>query len=106
MRGFSLKEHGITVKDILRNASPAVLYEQAILNEVDSKISSSGALLAYSGLKTGRSPKAKHIVKNTNSEKDVWWGNVNAPISQEVFQSNLKCVLEYLNSCQRLYCID
>ena len=65
MRSFSLKEHGITVKDILRNASPAVLYEQAILNEVDSKISSSGALLAYSGLKTGRSPKDKHIVKNT-----------------------------------------
>ena len=106
MSNFSLKKHGITVKDIMRNASPAILYEQAILNEVDSKICSSGALLAYSGLKTGRSPKDKHVVKNTNSEKDVWWGNVNAPITQEVFQANRKCVLEYLNSCQRLYCID
>ena len=106
MSDFSLKRHGITVIDILRNASPAVLYEEAILNEVDSKISSSGALLAYSGLKTGRSPKDKHVVKNTNSEKDVWWGNVNVPISQEVFQANRKCVLEYLNGCQRLYCTD
>ena len=106
MSDFSLKTHGITVTNILRNASPAILYEEAILNELESKISCAGALLAYSGLKTGRSPKDKHVVKNTASEKEVWWGNVNVPITQEVFQTNRNRVTKYLNRCKRLYCTD
>lgn len=38
-----------------------------------SAIASSGALTAYSGAKTGRSPSDKRIVKEESSESDIWY---------------------------------
>ena len=60
---FNLKDHGITVGEIHRNLPPSALYEHAIRYEKDASIAESGALVAYSGVKTGRSPKDKRIVK-------------------------------------------
>jgi len=63
MAPFSLEEHGISVKTVHRNLAPCRLYEEAILKEPETRIAESGALVAYSGAKTGRSPKDKRIVK-------------------------------------------
>jgi len=52
--------------------------------ETGTAITSSGALTAYSGTKTGRSPLDKRIVKEPGSENDIWWGPVNKPMSPEV----------------------
>ena len=52
--------------------------------ETGSAITSTGALTAYSGAKTGRSPLDKRIVKEEGSENDVWWGPVNKPMSPQV----------------------
>jgi phosphoenolpyruvate carboxykinase (ATP) len=41
--------------------------------ETGTAITSSGALTAYSGKKTGRSPLDKRIVKEPTSEKDIWY---------------------------------
>jgi phosphoenolpyruvate carboxykinase (ATP) len=57
MRRIDLSGHGITVADVRRNLSPAELYAEAIRLEPDSAIADSGALIAYSGAKTGRSPQ-------------------------------------------------
>ena len=56
---FDLASHGITVDDIRRNLAPAHLYAEAIREERDCAIADTGALIAYSGAKTGRSPKDK-----------------------------------------------
>src|SRR4051794_12570474 len=77
---FSLQEHDITVLDVRRNLPPSRLYEEAIRHESEARIADSGTLVAYSGLKTGRSPKDKRIVRNSKSENDVWWGPVNVPL--------------------------
>lgn len=66
------------------NPSVAALYEDALVYETGTAITSSGALTAYSGAKTGRSPLDKRIVKEEGSEKNVWWGPVNKPMSPEV----------------------
>ena len=55
MATFSLEQHGISVGTIIRNASPAALYEAALRHERGSAISSTGALVALSGERTGRS---------------------------------------------------
>jgi ATP-dependent phosphoenolpyruvate carboxykinase len=76
MSSFTLKQHEITVSDIHRNLPPSALYEHAILYEKDAHIAENGALVAYSGVKTGRSPKDKRVVKegaSENSENDIWW---------------------------------
>ncbi|KAI8330749.1 phosphoenolpyruvate carboxykinase [ATP], partial [Chlamydoabsidia padenii] len=93
----------VTIK---RNPSVAVLYEEALTYEQGTVISSAGALCAYSGKKTGRSPKDKRIVEEETSKKDIWWGPVNTPISEKVFSINRERAIDYLNTRPRLYVFD
>jgi len=106
MGAFDLKPHGITVKTIRRNLSASKLYEEAIRYEPGTTISSTGALIAYSGEKTGRSPNDKKVVKHPNSEQDVWWGPVNFPLDELTFAINRERAIDYLNTRDRLYCVD
>ena len=62
--------------------------------ETGSAITASGALTAYSGTKTGRSPLDKRIVQEAGSEKEVWWGPVNKPMTPQV-RGLVFCQLEY-----------
>jgi phosphoenolpyruvate carboxykinase (ATP) len=106
MSSFSLSAYGLTVTDVKRNLSPAALYEEAIRFDHGSTISEAGALVAYSGDKTGRSPKDKRVVKDPASEKDIWWGSVNIPLDHHTFEINRERAKDYLNICPRLYCFD
>jgi phosphoenolpyruvate carboxykinase (ATP) len=103
---FSLEACGITVKDIRRNLPPAELYAEAIRDDARAAMSDAGALIAYSGEKTGRSPKDKHIVKSPPSESEVWWGPVNKAIDEATFQINLERAKDYLNTRKKLYVVD
>jgi phosphoenolpyruvate carboxykinase (ATP) len=103
---FNLESYGITVKQVLRNLPPAKLYAEAIREDANCAISDAGALIAYSGEKTGRSPKDKHVVRNPASEQDIWWGPVNVPIDDATFQINLERARDYLNTRQKLYVVD
>ncbi|REK06789.1 MAG: phosphoenolpyruvate carboxykinase (ATP) [Planctomycetota bacterium] len=102
----SLSIPEIHVQDIQRNMVPAKLYQEAIRREPDSAIAASGALIAYSGAKTGRSPSDKRIVRHEDSENDIWWGSINVPIEDPVFRINRERALDYLNTCDRLYVVD
>jgi phosphoenolpyruvate carboxykinase (ATP) len=106
MNSFNLKEHELTVEEVFRNLSPSTLYEHAILYEKDAHIAENGALVAYSGVKTGRSPKDKRVVKQGPSKDEVWWGSVNIPLEPEIFAINRERARDYLNSRERLYCFD
>jgi phosphoenolpyruvate carboxykinase (ATP) len=106
MSTFSLAQNLVSVGDIHRNLPPSSLYEHAIRFEKDASIADNGALVAYSGAKTGRSPKDKRVVKHTDSEKDVWWGPVNIPCEPRTFAINRQRALDYLNTRERLYCFD
>jgi phosphoenolpyruvate carboxykinase (ATP) len=103
---FDLAPHRITVKEVYRNASPAFYYEAALRFEKGSAISSTGALIAYSGAKTGRSPTDKRIVDEADSSKDVWWGSVNIKLEPEIFLINRERAIDYLNTRERLYVVD
>ena len=83
----------------IANPSPAALYEDALVYETGSAITSSGALSAYSGAKTGRSPSDKRIVEEPSSKDNVWWGPVNKPMSPEVSSSGLISLLACLDKC-------
>lgn len=106
MSDFHLHDYDISVRHIGRNLPPSRLYEEAIRHEADSRIAASGALVAYSGSKTGRSPKDKRIVRQPPSEKDIWWGSVNVPLDPHSYAANRERALDYLNTRQRLYCFD
>lgn len=93
-------------RPILRNCSKAVLYEEALKFESGTAIMSSGALAAFSGAKTGRSPKDKRIVDDPSSSADVWWGPVNIKLDDKVFMINRERAIDYLNTRDRLYVVD
>ena len=106
MTSFDLKDHELTAKEVYRNLPPSALYEHAIRYEKNASIAENGALVAYSGTKTGRSPKDKRVVRSPASEKDIWWGNVNIPLDPTAFAINRERARDYLNTCARLYCFD
>ena len=106
MGNFSLEPHQLTVAEVHRNLPASSLYEHAIRYEKDTNIAENGALVAYSGAKTGRSPKDKRVVRHPESEKDVWWGHVNIPCEPQTFAINRQRAIDYLNTRDRLYCVD
>jgi len=106
MNSLDLGQRELNVKEIYRNLPPSVLYEHAIRYEKEATIAENGALVAYSGEKTGRSPKDKRIVKNPASEKDVWWGTTNVPLDPKSYRTVRQRALDYLSVCDRVYCFD
>ncbi len=106
MSNFTLKQYSITVENIIRNATPPVLYQAAIEHEEEAAIADSGALMCRSGEKTGRSPKDKRIVEHPDSKDDVWWGDINMPVDNNTFEINRERAIDYLNTLDHLYVVD
>ncbi|HOE12509.1 MAG TPA: phosphoenolpyruvate carboxykinase (ATP), partial [bacterium] len=102
---FDLLSHGITVKNVDRNPCVPRLYELG-LQEPGCTIADTGALIAYSGAKTGRSPLEKRVVEEELHREDVWWGSINIPISEEGFAINKETAIDFLNSRPHLFCVD
>ncbi|KAI9855307.1 MAG: Protein kinase C-like 1 [Trichoglossum hirsutum] len=92
--------------EIVANPSVPVLYEDALVHESGTAIVTSGALTAYSGAKTGRSPLDKRIVREGSSEKDIWWGPVNKAMRPEIWRINRERAIDYLNTRERIYVVD
>ncbi|WFD32129.1 phosphoenolpyruvate carboxykinase (ATP) [Malassezia sp. CBS 17886] len=90
---------------IKRNSAGAALYEEAIKKE-GAVISSNGALINFSGKKTGRSPKDKRIVYEETSKDDVWWGPVNIKLDEHTFEINRERAIDYLNTREDIYVFD
>ncbi|MEM6853594.1 MAG: phosphoenolpyruvate carboxykinase (ATP) [Planctomycetota bacterium] len=103
---FSLESLGLDAPHVQRNLSPAALYEEALRYENGTSIADSGALIAYSGAKTGRSPQDKRVVKQPGSQDDVWWGPINMDIDDRTFAINRNRAIDYLNTRPRLYVVD
>lgn len=76
-------------------------------------LSSTGALISYSGKSTGRTPKAKRVVVDAKSKDTVWWGDIdnpkkspNMPISEEGWRINYNRGVSYLNTVPQLFIVD
>lgn len=106
MAKINLEQHGIHLDEAFRNLGPARLYEEALRYEKNTSVSSNGALIAYSGKKTGRSPNDKRIVQHPASENDIWWGPINIALNEDAFGANIERARDYLDTRERLYVID
>ena len=59
---------------------------------------STGALAINTGEFTGRSPLDRFIVKDSVTENQVWWGNINIPFEPKAFDALYKKVAAYLSN--------
>jgi len=55
---------------------------------------------------SGRPPKDKRVVEDENSRAEVWWGPVNIPIEPNTLVVSRERARGYLNTRDRLYCVD
>ena len=86
-----------TVGDIHRNVSPEKLVKTA-LKRNEGVLGMNGALMVDTGKYTGRSPKDKFIVEEISTKDNVWWGSVNQPVSEAVFDELYQKVIDYYNT--------
>lgn len=77
------------------NLSVPELVEETILRG-QGVLTDTGALACDTGEFTGRSPKDKYIVKDSKTEKTIWWGEVNTPFNSSDFDALFNRVAAYL----------
>jgi phosphoenolpyruvate carboxykinase (ATP) len=82
------------------NLRPALLVEMALARG-EGVLGDNGALVVRTGAKTGRSPDDKYVVRSASTEKDVWWGNVNRPVTPAVFDGLLGRAVAHLRGADR-----
>jgi phosphoenolpyruvate carboxykinase (ATP) len=82
-----LSEHGLAPAGRIHwNLAPAELIEHAVLAG-EGQLSADGSFVAVTAPHTGRSPNDKYTVREPTSEADIWWGDVNVPLSVEHFEA-------------------
>jgi phosphoenolpyruvate carboxykinase (ATP) len=74
----------------------------------EARLAANGALVAYTGARTGRSPKDKFTVDDSITHSLVDWGRVNQPLAPERFDALFERVTEHLRNrklfLQDLFC--
>ncbi|MDN5287093.1 MAG: pckA [Mucilaginibacter sp.] len=66
------------------------------LERGEGNLTDDNVLAIDTGEFTGRSPKDRYIVNDSLTKDTVWWGDVNIPVSTEVFDSLYTKVMGYL----------
>ena len=82
--GQDLHLHGIDESRAHFNLGPARLYELS-LSQSGARLAYGGALVVTTGVHTGRAPKDKFIVDEESCHDRIWWGEVNAAMSEAHF---------------------
>jgi phosphoenolpyruvate carboxykinase (ATP) len=100
-----LAQHGISVRGhVYWHPTTAQLYEHALARR-EAHLAEGGPLVVDTGVHTGRSPKDKFIVREPGSESRIWWGDVNAEISEEHFEGLREKVADRLSEGD-VYVVD
>ncbi len=95
---YGLENHGFSnLEREFWNLSTPALYEQAIRHH-EGVIAHLGPLVVRTGDHTGRSPNDKFIVRETESENDIWWGPINKECSEENFERMHRRMMQYLQN--------
>ncbi len=93
---YGLSHHGINnVRLAYWNLPVEALYEEAVFRG-ESVIAQRGPLIAHTGKHKGRSANDKFIVREPDSEGNIWWGVYNKPFLAGKFQDLYDRMLEYV----------
>ena len=97
------KIEALVKKDSTNNQLSRAELVEAASRRNEGKVASNGAFTATTGKYTGRSPKDRFIVEDDVTRDTVDWGEVNKPISGDVFDALLEKVLNYLDDKEELF---
>jgi len=80
---------------LFHNLSADALVRHAVENG-EGVIADNGALVCRTGKFTGRTPQDRYVVKDAQTELTVDWGEVNQPVSTEVFDRLLAKIVSFV----------
>ena len=96
-KDLALDKMGFTdLGQVLRNLPVEDIIEN-IVNHQEGTLGLNGAVMVDTGRYTGRSPKDKYFVDEESSNKNLWWGPVNAKIDESIFDDLYEQVVDYYN---------
>ncbi len=82
---YGLKNHGFrNLHNVYWNLPTEALYEEAIFRS-EGQITYHGPLVVNTGKHTARSANDKFVVREVDSEKNIWWGEYNRPFGIDKF---------------------
>ncbi|QDF65404.1 phosphoenolpyruvate carboxykinase [Shewanella sp. SNU WT4] len=84
------------VPRVYTNLGIAELVELS-LAKGEGQLTANGALVATTGVRTGRSPNDRFIVKDADSQANIDWGKVNRPFDASAFHALWQEVETYLS---------
>jgi phosphoenolpyruvate carboxykinase (ATP) len=90
--------------DVHRNLSAPRLVELALARD-EGALATSGALVALTGVRTGRSPQDRFFVEHGESKTRIDWGKTNRPVEPGVFDGLQNKVRDYLEG-RELFVVD
>lgn len=115
MSNVDLSQYGIeNVKEIVHNPSYDYLYNEEIspnLTGFEKGYKTElGAVNVFTGVFTGRSPKDKYILKDANTEGNVWWkeqakSSDNKPLDKATWNHCYNIAAKQLSG-KKLYVMD
>lgn len=85
-----------SVGEVHHNLNYDGLFEHEMKNG-EGAASENGTMMVDTGKFTGRSPKDKYFVKQGESENLISWGDINKPVSTEIFDELYAEVTDYLS---------
>lgn len=94
---MGIAEEVRTSMKIYTNLSASELVEMA-LKRNEGVLTANKALNVTTGLRTGRSPKDRFIVKDAMTEKEVDWNTINQPFAPEKFDALWARATEFLQN--------
>lgn len=96
-KDLALDKMGFTdLGQVLRNLPVEDIIEN-IVDHQEGTLGLNGAVMVDTGRYTGRSPKDKYFVDEGSSNKNLWWGPVNAKIDESIFDDLYEQVVDYYN---------
>jgi phosphoenolpyruvate carboxykinase (ATP) len=93
---FDLSNHGISnARTVYWNLSQSALYEEVMFRQ-EGKLAHMGPLMVKTGKHTARAAGDKFVVKETENEDKIWWGEYNRPMPESKFNALVNRVQAYL----------
>ena len=85
-------------------AAPALV--AASMRRGEGRLSADGALMAMTGVHTGRSVQDKFVVDEPETTGDIWWGKINQKLDPAKFEGLRGHVAQYLGEQEELFTQD
>lgn len=95
VQDVDLASVGLDDEGIVYHNFPAPVLVEHAIRQGEGELGEAGTFVTQTGKHTGRSPRDKFLVEQDSSKEEIWWGQVNQPLSEAHFESLYRRMQDY-----------